>query len=138
MRDIFFQLAFAAYLGAFFNLNPFVERDGYQILVDVLREPGLRRRAREQLLRRLSGQGGRATRRCSTRYAAVRGSRGRPWRPASRSGCRCATSRAWRRSRRRRSCGRCWASSGSGFFLPVLVMLGGPLRAAEARPGGLT
>jgi putative peptide zinc metalloprotease protein len=57
MRDIFFQLAFAAYLGAFFNLNPFVERDGYQILVDLLREPGLRRRAREQLMRRLGGHG---------------------------------------------------------------------------------
>jgi Zn-dependent protease len=55
-RDIFFQLAFAAYLGAFFNLNPFSNRDGYQILVDVLREPGLRRRAREQLFMRLSGR----------------------------------------------------------------------------------
>jgi putative peptide zinc metalloprotease protein len=55
-RDIFFQLAFAAYVGAIFNLNPFVERDGYHILVDVLREPGLRRRAREQLRRRLSGE----------------------------------------------------------------------------------
>ena len=51
MRDIFFQLAFAAYVGAFFNLNPFIERDGYHILVDVLREPGLRRRAREQFAR---------------------------------------------------------------------------------------
>jgi putative peptide zinc metalloprotease protein len=57
LRDILFQLAFAAYLGAFFNLNPFVERDGYQILVDLLREPGLRRRAREQLSRRLGGGG---------------------------------------------------------------------------------
>jgi putative peptide zinc metalloprotease protein len=55
-RDIFFQLAFAAYLGGILNLNPFVERDGYHILVDVLREPGLRRRAREQLRRRLSGE----------------------------------------------------------------------------------
>jgi putative peptide zinc metalloprotease protein len=54
-RDIFFQLAFAAYVGAFFNLNPFVERDGYQILVDVLREPSLRRRPREQLSRRVGG-----------------------------------------------------------------------------------
>ena len=34
MRDIFFQLAFAAYVGAFFNLNPFIERDGYHMLVD--------------------------------------------------------------------------------------------------------
>jgi putative peptide zinc metalloprotease protein len=56
VRDVFFQLAFAAYVGAIFNLNPFVERDGYQILVDVLRRPGLRARAREHLRRRLSGQ----------------------------------------------------------------------------------
>jgi putative peptide zinc metalloprotease protein len=56
IRDIFFNLAFAGYVGAFFNLNPFIERDGYHILVDVLREPGLRRRAREQFARRLSGK----------------------------------------------------------------------------------
>ena len=55
-RDVFFQLAFAAYLGGLFNLNPFVERDGYHILVDALREPGLRRRAREQLAGRLRGR----------------------------------------------------------------------------------
>jgi putative peptide zinc metalloprotease protein len=57
VRDVFFQLAFAAYVGAFFNLNPFIDRDGYQILVDALREPGLRRRAKEQFERRLSGKG---------------------------------------------------------------------------------
>jgi putative peptide zinc metalloprotease protein len=57
IRDIFFQLAFAGYVGAFFNLNPFIERDGYHILVDVLREPGLRRRARAQFARKLSGKG---------------------------------------------------------------------------------
>jgi putative peptide zinc metalloprotease protein len=56
VRDIFFQLAFAGYIGAVFNLNPFIERDGYHILVDWLREPGLRRRAREQFQRRLSGK----------------------------------------------------------------------------------
>jgi putative peptide zinc metalloprotease protein len=56
IQDIFFQLAFAGYVGAFFNLNPFIERDGYHILVDVLREPGLRRRAKEQFARRLAGQ----------------------------------------------------------------------------------
>jgi putative peptide zinc metalloprotease protein len=56
--EIFFQLAFGAYLGAFFNLNPFLDRDGYNILVDVLREPGLRQRARQQLAQRLSGRGG--------------------------------------------------------------------------------
>jgi FHA domain len=69
-RDICFQLAFAAYLGAFFNLNPFVERDGYQILTDVLREQGLRRRARTQLARRLSGRGSPDDSRALTRYAA--------------------------------------------------------------------
>ena len=57
VRDVFFQLAFAGYVGAFFNLNPFIERDGYHMLVDWLREPGLRRRAREQFARRLSGGG---------------------------------------------------------------------------------
>jgi putative peptide zinc metalloprotease protein len=57
VRDIFFNLAFAAYVGAIFNLNPFIERDGYHILVDALDEPGLRRRAKEQLERRLRGEG---------------------------------------------------------------------------------
>jgi Zn-dependent protease len=55
VRDVFFQLAFGAYVAAFFNLNPLVERDGYHILVDLLREPALRRRAREQLRRELAG-----------------------------------------------------------------------------------
>jgi putative peptide zinc metalloprotease protein len=57
VRDILFQLAFAGYIGACFNLNPFIERDGYHILVDWLREPSLRRRAREQFARKLSGKG---------------------------------------------------------------------------------
>jgi putative peptide zinc metalloprotease protein len=57
VRDVFFQLAFAGYVGAFFNLNPFIDRDGYHILVDYLREPGLRKRAKEQFARRLSGKG---------------------------------------------------------------------------------
>jgi putative peptide zinc metalloprotease protein len=69
-RDIFFQLALAAYLGAVFNLNPFVERDGYQILSDLLREQGLRPRARAQLVRRLSGRGAGDDSRLLTRYAA--------------------------------------------------------------------
>jgi putative peptide zinc metalloprotease protein len=60
VRDVFFQLAFGAYVGALFNLNPLLERDGYHIVVDVLGEPGLRARALEQLRRRLSG-GPRAT-----------------------------------------------------------------------------
>jgi putative peptide zinc metalloprotease protein len=56
-RDVFFQLAFAGYVGAFFNLNPFIDRDGYHILVDYLREPGLRKRAKDQFSRRLTGKG---------------------------------------------------------------------------------
>ena len=48
---MFFQLAFGAYVGAFFNLNPFLDRDGYNILVDFLREPGLRQRARRAVRR---------------------------------------------------------------------------------------
>jgi putative peptide zinc metalloprotease protein len=56
-RDVVFQLAFAAYVGGLFNLNPFLERDGYHVLVDLLGEPMLRRRAREDLRRRLSGRG---------------------------------------------------------------------------------
>jgi putative peptide zinc metalloprotease protein len=56
LEDVFFQLALAAYTGAIFNLNPLLDRDGYHILVDVLREPGLRRRSREWLAQRLSGR----------------------------------------------------------------------------------
>jgi putative peptide zinc metalloprotease protein len=57
VRDVLFQLAFAAYIGAFFNANPFLDRDGYQILGDWLGEPRLRERARAQLSARLSGMG---------------------------------------------------------------------------------
>ncbi len=57
VRDVFFQLAFAGYVGAFFNLNPWIDRDGYHILVDYLREPGLRKRAKDQFSRRLRGKG---------------------------------------------------------------------------------
>jgi putative peptide zinc metalloprotease protein len=69
VRDIFFQLALAAYIGALFNLNPFIERDGYQILVDLLGVPRLRRRAREQLSRRLRGQSSESDSRALHRYA---------------------------------------------------------------------
>jgi putative peptide zinc metalloprotease protein len=71
VRDIVFQLAFGAYIGALFNLNPMLERDGYHILVDVLREPGLRRRARQQLARRITGQGEAKDSRVVHRYAVL-------------------------------------------------------------------
>ena len=72
VRDIFFNLAFAAYVGGFFNLNPFIERDGYHILVDVAQRAGPAAAgegaARAPARRR---QGRRPTRRCSLRYSAV-------------------------------------------------------------------
>jgi putative peptide zinc metalloprotease protein len=55
VRDVMFQVAFGGYVAGFFNINPFIERDGYQILCDYLRESGLRQRARKQLSARLSG-----------------------------------------------------------------------------------
>ena len=55
IRDVIFQVAFAGYVAAFFNLNPFLERDGYHLLADRLGVPRLRARAREQLRARLSG-----------------------------------------------------------------------------------
>lgn len=58
VRDVCFQLAFGAYLGALTNLNPLVDRDGYNLLADALREPNLRRDARAELGRRLRGEGG--------------------------------------------------------------------------------
>jgi hypothetical protein len=56
-------------VGACFNLNPFLDRDGYHVLVDVLREPGLRRRACEQFARRLSGSGQGEDSRVLARYS---------------------------------------------------------------------
>ena len=45
VRDVLFQLAFAGYVGAFFNANPFLDRDGYQIL-ERLARPAAAARAR--------------------------------------------------------------------------------------------
>lgn len=55
VRDICFQITFAAYVGALFNLNPFLDRDGYHLIVDRLGEPGLKKRARAALAARLGG-----------------------------------------------------------------------------------
>jgi Zn-dependent protease len=68
-RDILFQLAFGAYVASFFNLNPLLPRDGYHVLVDWLREPALRERAREQLQRTLSGRGEPSDSTVLTRYS---------------------------------------------------------------------
>jgi putative peptide zinc metalloprotease protein len=69
LRDVLFQLSFGAYYGALFNLNPLLERDGYQILVDVVRQPGLRRKALEQLRRRVAGRADDSDSRLLRRYA---------------------------------------------------------------------
>jgi putative peptide zinc metalloprotease protein len=127
IRDIFFQLAFAAYVGALFNLNPFVERDGYQILVDVLHEPGLRRRAREQLFRQLSGHGRPGDLPLLTRYAAA----GVAW--SVLAACLAAGMSLRYQSRLTQVASEqvVWAVLAVlwvGFFLPVIVVLGGPLR----------
>jgi putative peptide zinc metalloprotease protein len=71
LRDIFFQLAFAAYVGAIFNLNPFLDRDGYNMLVDGLGEPGLRARSRAWLAAKLSGRPTTAGNRAVGIYAAA-------------------------------------------------------------------
>jgi len=57
IRDVLFQVALAAYIGAFFNLNPLLERDGYHMLVDLLQQPGLRRKSQRWLLGSLRGHG---------------------------------------------------------------------------------
>jgi putative peptide zinc metalloprotease protein len=54
--DVAFQLALGAYIGALMNLNPFLDRDGAQLLADHLRRPGLRRRAQAHLAAVLAGR----------------------------------------------------------------------------------
>ena len=127
IRDILFQLAFAAYVGAFFNLNPFVERDGYQILVDVLGEPGLRRRAREQLFRRLSGHGQAGDSRLLARYAAA----GVAWSVVAACFAAGLSLRYESRLADVASAPVVWAMLAVlwvGFFLPVIAVVARPLR----------
>jgi putative peptide zinc metalloprotease protein len=56
VRDVLFQLALAGYVGALFNLNPLLDRDGYHVLSDLLGEDDLRGRSRLWLERRLRGE----------------------------------------------------------------------------------
>jgi len=128
VRDILFQLALAAYVGAFFNLNPFVERDGYQILVDVLGEPGLLRRARDQLFRRLSGQPRGADSRVLARYAAA----GVAWSVVAACFAVGLSLRYETRLADVASAPVVWAVLAVlwvGFFLPVIAVVARPLRA---------
>ncbi len=74
-------LAVAGDCAALFNLNPLMERDGYHVLVDLLKEPGLRRRATRHLHEVLSKSAPQSSRPATTH-----------------GGCSCMRSR--------RSCGR--------------------------------
>ncbi len=69
VRDVLFQVAFGAYVAGFMNLNPFLDRDGYHMLVDILREPQLRRRSRARLAGAISGKGGAPERGLVTAFA---------------------------------------------------------------------
>jgi putative peptide zinc metalloprotease protein len=69
LRDVLFQIAFGAYVAGFMNLNPFLDRDGYHMIVDLLREPQLRRRSRARLAGAISGRGGAPERRLVTAFA---------------------------------------------------------------------
>jgi putative peptide zinc metalloprotease protein len=69
VRDVLFQVAFGAYVAGFMNLNPFLDRDGYHMLVDLLREPQLRRRSRARLSGAISGRGGAPERGLVTAFA---------------------------------------------------------------------
>jgi putative peptide zinc metalloprotease protein len=127
-RDVAFQLAFGAYLGALFNLNPLLERDGYQLLSDALREPALRRRALAQLRRRLGGDERVGDSRVLARYgqwvlawSAVAGvfAVGMSIRYETRLAAVVPTPVAWT------LLGVLWVS----FFTPVLALTIPPLRA---------
>ena len=127
LRDIFFQLAFAAYLGAVFNLNPMVDRDGYQVLVDLLREPGLRRRAREQLARRLSGRGRPTDSRLLSRYAGL----GVVWSALAAGFATVMSLRYEPRLAQLAPEPVVWAGLAGvwiALFLPVILSLAGPMR----------
>jgi FHA domain len=132
VRDILFQLAFGAYLGAFFNLNPFVDRDGYQILVDLLGEPGLRRRAREQFLERRSGVRKAFDSPALARYAAFAVA----WSAVAACFAVGMSLRYEPRLLEVAPAPVVWgamAALGLGFFLPVLMVLGAPAR--QRSPG---
>jgi putative peptide zinc metalloprotease protein len=132
VRDILFQLAFGAYLGAFFNLNPFVDRDGYQILVDLLGEPGLRRRAREQFLERRRGVRKAFDSPVLARYAAFAVA----WSAVAACFAVGMSLRYEPRLLEVAPAPVVWGAMavlGLAFFLPVLMVLGAP--APQRRPG---
>jgi putative peptide zinc metalloprotease protein len=126
IRDVTFQVAFAGYVAAFFNLNPFLERDGYQILADRLRVPRLRARAREELRRRLSGEGAQDVDPALARYAVA----GLAWSVAA-AGIAIGMSLRFEPLMVRHAPATVvWVVLGTlwgALFIPVLVVVGPPL-----------
>ena len=128
IRDVAFQLAFGGYVAAFFNLNPFLERDGYHILADRLGVPALRARAREELRRRLSGEGSQDLDPALIRYAIA----GLGWSCAA-AGIAIVLSLRFEPTMEQYApptvvwvvLGTLWAA----LFVPVLMVLGPPLIA---------
>jgi putative peptide zinc metalloprotease protein len=128
IRDVTFQVAFAGYVAAFFNLNPFLERDGYHMLADRLGVPRLRARAREELRRRLAGEGAQDADPALTRYAVT----GLAWSVAA-AGLAIGLSLRYEPLMvAHLPATVVWvvlATLWAGLFIPVLVVVGPPLLA---------
>jgi putative peptide zinc metalloprotease protein len=135
VRDVFFQLAFAAYVGAFSNLNPLLDRDGYHMLVDRLGEPGLRRRARAHLAAVLSCRGRAAD---EPRALLIYAVAGLAWTLAAVAFVIVMTTRYYGVLTSLAPEEVVWGVLGSFYllmFVPVLVMVGRPLLERVRRRG---
>ena len=135
IRDVLFQLAFAAYVGAFSNLNPLLDRDGYHMLVDWLGEPGLRRRARAHLAAVLSGRGRAAD---QPRALLVYALAGLAWTVAAVAFVIVMSTRYYGVLTSLAPAEVVWGVLGAFYllmFVPVLVMVGRPLLERVRRRG---
>jgi putative peptide zinc metalloprotease protein len=134
LRDVEFQVALGAYLGALFNLSPMLDRDGYHILIDAVRQPNLRMRARAWLAARLAGrraEGGRAV-------AAFAGAT-ILWSVVSAAFSLAMTLRYYDAMLHYAPRELVWGLLGSFFMvllIPLFVTAGAPLLARRAEPVG--
>jgi putative peptide zinc metalloprotease protein len=137
LRDIVYQVALAAYVGAFYNLNPMLDRDGYHMLVDHLGEPGLRKRARERLARRLAGQ--QPSPKDDSRAIAIYGVASLVWMLLAAGFVIILTLVYLDRLTAIAPEGVVWAVLGAFYlllFVPVGIVLGRPLLARRRAAGG--
>jgi putative peptide zinc metalloprotease protein len=128
VRDVLFQLAFAAYVGAFSNLNPLLDRDGYHMLVDWLGEPGLRKRARAHLAAVISGKSRAAD---EPRALLIYALAGLAWTLAAVAFVIVMSTRYYAVLTSLAPPEVVWAVFGAFYllmFVPVIVMVGKPLR----------